>query len=58
MNAIGAPELLLVIGTLFFWIVPLVALGWGLVTLRRIDVTQRSMQQTLAALEKKLRQAP
>ena len=58
MNTIGAPELFFVIWTLFFWLVPILALGWSLVTLRRIDVTQKSMQQTLSAIERALRERP
>jgi hypothetical protein len=58
MNTVETPELLLVIWALFFWIVPIVALGWGLVTLHRITVTLKSMQQTLAAIERAVRERP
>jgi hypothetical protein len=58
MNTVETPELLLVIWALLFWLVPILALGWGLVTLHRINVTQKSMQETLAAIERALRERP
>jgi hypothetical protein len=58
MNTVETPELLLALWALLFWLVPILALGWGLVTLHRIGVTLKSMHQTLVSIERTLRERP
>ena len=49
--AVQAPIVLMMF---LVWIVPLVALGWALVTLQRIRTAQEAMRDTLAAIERRL----
>jgi cytochrome c-type biogenesis protein CcmH/NrfF len=51
---VQAPIILM---TFLVWIVPLVALGWALVTLQRIRTAQEAMRETLVAIERRLRGA-
>jgi cytochrome c-type biogenesis protein CcmH/NrfF len=47
----------LILTTVLVWIVPLIALGWALVTLQRIRTAQEAMRETLVAIERRLRGA-
>ncbi len=58
MNQVAPAELLMALSALVFWLVPLIALGWALVTLQRIRTAQEAMRETLAAIQRQLQQAP
>ena len=53
---LGMPELLIVFVATLFWLVPLAAGIWAIITLQRIRSTQESMQITLAAIQRDLQE--
>jgi hypothetical protein len=58
MGAVGLPELLLVFVLAAFWIVPLAAAAWALVTLYRIRGSQDAIQRKLDTIERLMHRAP
>lgn len=51
MGAVGVPELLFVVPMLLFWVAPIVAAIWALVTLLRIRRVLEQMDGRLARIE-------
>lgn len=51
---VGLPEILILLVGVVFWIVPLAAGIWALVTLQRIRAGQDAMQQQLANIEARM----
>jgi len=55
---LGIPELGIIFMVGVFWLVPLAAGIWAIITLQRIRTTQESMQITLAAMHRQLQERP
>jgi hypothetical protein len=58
MPQIGVPELLIVLVGVVFWIVPVVAGIWALITLAQIRRRQDDVLRKLDALERTIQGAP
>jgi hypothetical protein len=58
MPQIGVPELLIVLIGVVFWIVPLVAAIWALITLAQIRRRQDDVLRKLDALERSIQGSP
>jgi hypothetical protein len=56
MGTVGIPELLILLMFGVFWLVPVAAAIWALVTLYRIRAEQQAVQLKLDAIERLLRQ--
>jgi hypothetical protein len=56
MGSVGIPELLILLMFSVFWLVPVAAAIWALVTLYRIRSEQQAVQVKLDAIERLLRQ--
>ena len=54
MNMVGLPEFMVVLIIVFFWVVPIAASIWALVTLQRIRAGQQVVQLKLDAIERLL----
>ena len=54
-GSIGLPELLVVLMIGVFWLVPLAAAVWALVTLHRIRTGQQAIEIKLETIERMLR---
>ena len=54
MNSIGFPELVVVLFIGIFWVLPLAAGVWALVTLHRIRTGQQALQVKLDTIERLL----
>lgn len=54
---LGIPELLVVFIVGAFWLIPVAAGVWALITLRRIRATQEVMRRQLEAIERHLQRA-
>ena len=53
---IGLPEILILLMMSVFWVIPLVAAVWALVTLYRVRRDQEAMLTKLNAIERRLAQ--
>jgi hypothetical protein len=51
---LGIPELTIGLVALLFWLLPIVAGIWALITLQRIRTTQEDIRRTLAGIEQAL----
>ena len=51
---LGIPELLVIVMLSGFWLVPIVAAIWALVTLHRVRVGQEALRARLDAIERLL----
>lgn len=56
MGSVGIPELVILLMFGVFWLVPIAAAIWALVTLYRIRFEQQAMLVRLGAIERLLRQ--
>ena len=54
-GSIGVPELLVILLACAFWLLPIAAAIWALVTLQRIRTNQQAMQDRLTAIEQLLK---
>jgi len=57
MNAIGLPEITVVLFLVVAWLVPLAAGIWALLTLHRIRISQDAIRATLESIERHLQRA-
>ena len=57
MNAIGLPEITVVLFLVVAWLVPLAAGIWALLTLYRIRISQDAIRATLESIERHLQRA-
>jgi hypothetical protein len=57
MGSMGVPELLVILMLSAFWLVPLVAGIWALVTLHRVRVGQDVVRSKLESIERLLQRA-
>lgn len=57
MNAIGLPEITVVLFLVVVWAVPLLAGIWALRTLHRIRLSQDAVRATLESIERHLQRA-
>ena len=57
MGPVGVPELLMVVLLAVFWLVPLAAGVWALVTLHRLRAGQDALRSKLDAIERLLQRA-
>ena len=57
MGSMGIPELLVILVLSVFWLVPLVAGIWALVTLHRVRVGQDAVRSKLESIERLLQRA-
>ena len=55
LGSVGVPELLVVAVALVFWLLPLIAAVWAIVTLYRIRADQQVVVAKLEAIERHLR---
>lgn len=56
MGSVGLPELMILMAFSVFWLVPVAAAIWALVTLSRIRAEQQTVQVKLDTIERLLRQ--
>ena len=54
IGRVGIPEILVIMMFGFFWIIPLAAGVWALVTLHRIRTSQEDVRRRLEAIERSL----
>jgi hypothetical protein len=54
----GIPELVVVLVMVVFWLVPLAAGIWALVTLQRLAAGQQQIKAQLEAIERRLNSRP
>lgn len=54
---LGVPELLVVLIIGAFWLVPVAAGVWALITLQRIRAAQEAMQRQLDAIERQVQRS-
>ncbi len=57
MNSVGVPELLIVLMLSAFWLIPLAAGIWALVTLNRLRVGQDAVRSKLESIERLLQRS-
>jgi hypothetical protein len=58
MGSFGLPELLVFFVFAVFWIAPIAAAVWALVTLQKIRGSQDAIQRRLDTIERLLQRAP
>ena len=58
MGSVGLPEMLVFFVFAVFWIVPIAAGVWALVTLQRIRGSQDAIERRLGTIERLLQRAP
>ena len=54
MNAIGMPEMVVILAIAMGWLVPLAAAIWALLTLHRIRLGQDAVRASLESIERLL----
>ena len=54
MSSMGVPELLVILVISVFWLVPVVAGIWALITLHRLRVGQEGVRSRLESIERLL----
>ena len=57
MNSIGFPELVVILMIVAFWLIPLAAGVWALVTLYRIRTGQQALQTKVDTIERLLQRS-
>jgi hypothetical protein len=57
MSAIGIPELLVITMIGVFWLIPLAAGVWALITLHRIRTGQQALQAKVDTIERLLQRS-
>ena len=57
MNSIGFPELVVILMIVAFWLIPLAAGVWALVTLHRIRTGQQALQTKVDTIERLLQRS-
>ncbi len=53
MGGLGVPEIVIVVLGLVFWLVPIAAGVWAMITLHRIRTTLEVMSEKVSAIEQR-----